>query len=293
MPRFVKQLTFSECIACIREILLDVSPVPSFTITGQGLSFSKTATEVSFGGNTYPITQFPKLYQLVSAIQAETGYGVTVTVDYYDLADTSMLVNCNHADLTADGKSISRSNYFPQDLIERYMEDFCRVYYFSVEDRYINDIVNNDFDYLYSKKICYWVAYWLIDVRRSSIALYNSVYAKSSSGYSSESPSTIGLDVLEDVTVRVGDVFTITQRQQQPQSSGGSMSGFNTVWGDRDSYWSRLQVYLRTQYEKLFGDFSLRDDVLRSSNFIIDKNWSPFAYVDTFDFSESTRNIFG
>ena len=146
--------------------------------------------------------------------------------------------------------------------------------------------MNNDFDYYHSKKICYWVAYWLVDIRRSALALYTAT----TGGTTSASSSSVGIDTMKDVTVRVGDVFTITERQQ-PQADG--QKGFTTLWGDKDSYWTRLQLYLRMQFEKLFNDFSLRDDVLRSSNFTIDKNWSPFAHVDTFDFSASTRDIFG
>lgn len=286
MALYVKQLKFAEIIPVIRELALDFTPVSSFKVAGQGLSFVKTNTEITFGGQTYPISSFPKIYQLITAIQGVTGYTVVLSPDYYDLADTTTLINCNISDLTTEGTTINRSNYFPQSLIERYMEDFCRVYGYDVEDRFIDDVINNDFDYLDSKKICFWVAYWLLDVRRSSVALYGAMYSETSTGASS---ATVGVDTMRDVTVRVGEVFTITDRQQ-PASD--AQKGFSALWGDKDTYWTRLQLYLRQQYEKLFNDFSLRDDVMRSSNFILEKNWSPFAHVDTFNLSANTRSLF-
>lgn len=290
----IKNKNYDQCLAAIREITLDLGPVQSFAVrkASPGFNFSKSDTEVVIDTDTFPIADaaVAKVYAVVPKLLLKNAL-VDYYPDYVPLDVTKNLVNFSFvaADLEAStGAKVSRTYYFSTEMIEEVMEDFFNKYvpYDGIE-KSVRDIVNS-LDYLETRKMCYWVAYFLIDRRRMLTASAETMVKKNTFlGITTSSTGNL-LNTERTVTMRIGESFTVTEA---PAKDDTQLTGFQSLWGDKYDYLTKLQMYLRDRFERLFGDYSLRDNVAVSTTVTLEKNWNPFAYFDTQELSQFTRDL--
>ena len=91
-----------------------------------------------------------------------------------------------------------------------------------------------------------------------------------------------------DTTTRVGDVFT---EMEKTDESGTGLDGFTSLWGDKYSYLTKLQLYIRSMFEKQFQDYSLRDNAMISQTFTMDKTWERSSWINPHLFSNDTYGV--
>jgi hypothetical protein len=300
----IRNKNYDQILVAIRELIMDVSPVQSFSVkkATPGFSFSKSDTQVIIDSVPYAIgsAEVLKIYHLMPLLIAK-GASVDVLPDHVALELTSSLQNFNFlaaALEAADGATVSRSNYFSAETIDGVIEDFFNMYqpplYWDNVPREVSSIVNT-LDYLDTRKLAYWTAYYLIDRKRMLVA--TSSVAQKKNTFSTVAPGSSGGGCDDDaslvnkertVTMKIGDSFTVTEtnakQDEQPV-------GLTSIWGDNYEFLTKLQLYLRDRYERLFRDYSLRDNVAVSTTVTLEKGWTPFAYYDTHDLSQFTRDI--
>jgi len=109
-----------------------------------------------------------------------------------------------------------------------------------------------------------WVSFYLVEMKRMIFA--SSDAYKDPYGYSDK--SFMSSD--KTINTQVGTAFTVTENQK---SDGKDAEGFTSLWGDSESYMSKHQIYIRTRFEKMFKDFSLRDNTGISTNIPMYKSW--------------------
>lgn len=289
MSLLVENMTYDNAIRSIRELVLDTSPVQTLQIGGQDFSFSKTDTEVQIDQTTYALNQLPKLYDLVAELFTKN-IKYLLTPDYVATEQVSGLLNVNITKTKDEPyETLFRRHYFSQQEIEQAME-LAFPYFLSFwgVPRYTVDIYN-DLNYFERKRLVLLTAYLLIDRRRMQMASVAELVQRNPSvGATIDLCGGGGADLKNknvSITTRIGDVFTVTENAD---NEGTEFSGFTALWGDKYSYFSKLQLYLRGLYEKQFGDFSLRDNVMVNSTFYLEKGWEPSAWVDTINFSRTT-----
>lgn len=290
----IQNKTYDQCLVAIRELALDLGPVQSFAVrkAAPGFVFSKDSTQVVIDTDTYLLTDaaVQKIYGIIPKLLLKDGL-VDVYADHVPTELTTSLVDFNFSasDLEGtNGKDVYRSNYFSTTTIESVMEDYFNYYlpYDGVE-RTVAEIVNA-MDYLETRKLCYWVAYYLIDKRRANTAAAEQLQKKNT--FLNVTTSTTGnLTTTEKtVTMRIGESFTVTEA---PSKDDTQLSGFQSFWGDKYDYLTKMQLYLRDRFERLFRDYSLRDNVAVSTSVVLEKNWNPSAYFDTYDLSLLARDL--
>lgn len=290
----IKNKNYDQCIVAIRELTLDLGPVQSFAVrkSSPGFIFSKSATEIVIGTDTYPIADaaVAKIYAVLPKLLMK-GASIDYFVDHVALDYSTALQDFNFTALQieeATGQTVWRTNYFSQNEIDLVIEDFLNKYVpYDGFERTVSSIVNT-LDYLDTRKMIYWVAYYLIDKRRMYSATAEMLQKKNT--FTTVVTSDTGnLTTTErTVTMRIGESFTVTEA---PSKDDTQLSGFQSFWGDKYDYLTKFQLYLRERFEKLFGDYSLRDNVAVSTTVTLEKNWQPAAYFDTAALSPYSRDI--
>jgi hypothetical protein len=290
----IKNKNYDQCIVAIRELALDLGPVQSFAVrkAAPGFIFSKDASELVMGTDTYtlPSAEMWKVYHVITSLVMRNAL-----IDVYaDHVPVELVTGLKDFSYTADdleeegGQVVWRNNYFTTEVIAGVIEDFFNKYvpYDGIE-RSVSEIVNT-LDYLDTRKMCYWVAYYLIDKRRANTAAAEQLQ-KNNTFLNITTSNTGNLTTTErTVTMRIGESFAVTEA---PSKDDTEVTGFKSFWGDKYDFLTKMQLYLRDRYERLFNDFSLRDNVAVSTSVTLEKNWNPSAYFDTHDLSNFTRDL--
>lgn len=131
-----------------------------------------------------------------------------------------------------------------------------------------------------------WVSYYLVEKRR----LYENASSAigqtftDGSDYIGNGGTTAGLTT----TVNIGSVFSITE----DPSTGYFSENFNSIgsdntWGDRYSFWYKLQLYIRDLLESQFGDYSLRKDNVMQGTTQLIRELDFRSYYDSYPFTLS------
>lgn len=288
MSLYVDNITFPEAIDSIREVSLDLSPVQCFTITtNQDFSFVKTEGGLLINSVPYTFSEVPKLYHLMNKLNEITGILATPGPEYVPTDYCKSLVNIN-ASVTAGEEPtsfvVSRKNFFSQEIIEEIMSEFFASF---LPYDGVPKFVDNLFSYLSyfdRQRMILWVAYYLIDRRRMMMASASELMRLNGTGDSCGS----FINTNKSVTTSVGDVFSVTESNSE---SGKGLDGFTSLWGDKYSYLTKLQLWIRDRLEKQFKDFSLRDNVMINQSFGIYKQWESSAWVDTLRLSSLSRDL--
>lgn len=131
-----------------------------------------------------------------------------------------------------------------------------------------------------------WVSYFLVEKRR----LYENAAAVIGQSFTdgSDYVGSVGNTAGDTTTVNIGSVFTVTE----DPSTGYFTENFNGIgsdntWGDRYSFWYKLQLYIRDLLETQFGDYSLRKDTVMQGHVQLDRELDFRSYYDSFPFTLS------
>ena len=280
-------ITYKEAIDTIRELILDTNPVQCFKVSGQDFGFSKDGSGFVLNGELIPFDEVSKYFSLMEKLRIAK-VDVQILPDYVSVEHTKYTLDFDFASISELSDSILREHYFSLEAIEKVMRDFYMYYgYYTEIPRTFEDLFNN-LCYIDRLKLIYWVAYYLIGLKRMYYAS-NSEIIRQYDTESSDCPNEGELkNTKKSITTRVGEVFSVTESDAD---DGNGLDGFTSFWGDQYSYYTKLQLWLRDRFEKLFKDFSLRDDAMICQSFQIERVWQNDAWVDTMNFSETTRDV--
>ncbi len=297
----LRQLTLPEVIRSAREVSLDLNPVGCFSITGQGFFLRNTSTSLVLTLNVtatpepteevpfpvegaveveYPYATFPTFSDLLYALQLDAeqyDFVIALDADYCGSEPTSSIVPFSQRDLSA-GYTVKRRYYFSDETIDFMFMDF-----------FIKKLGHN-FGYTRSQSVEYWVqysmaysevqhlilwaSYWLLDRRRMNISSTSFLRGESTGEVKSTNKS---------VTMRVGDTFTMTETD----APGAGEGDFTSFWGDQNGYLTKLQLYIRGRLEKMFQDYSLRDNIIISTTFELEKHWERSSHFNSYNYGLS------
>lgn len=284
----VDSITFDQAIRSIREVVLDTNPVQCFKVGGQDLPFVKDSNGIALNGNNFTFIEVEKFYDLMDKLSS-VELNIEILPDFAPNEFCVDIVNFNYPALT-ETKTISRKNYFSQNTIEKVMEEFF--YHYCPYDgipKFVSTIFNS-LHYMEKRKLILWVSYYLIDRKRMQYASAGELIRINSLNGSGTSCGSDGELKNTDVTTttRVGEVFSVTERTTE---DGKGLEGFTSLWGDKYSYFTKLQLWIRERFEKQFKDFSLRDNAMINQTFTIEKGWENSSWIDTINFSVYTRDL--
>ena len=286
----VQDISYAQAIRSIREIVLDVGLVQAFKVSGQDLIFKKTLTEVTLGDTVKTIGEdgILKLYDLV-ALLVEKEVTVEILPDYVATEFVDGLINFDIATISDPntGNVIKAKNYFTDSIIETVMIEFFSRYICYDGVVKTTQTIFDTLNYFQKRKLILWTAFYLVDRKRMQMASTSVLISQSNGGVSCGGTDFKNMEV--STTTRVGDVYT---EMEKTVEDGKGLAGFTSLWGDKYSYLTKLQLYIRGKYEQLFNDFSLRDDAMISQSFTMEKTWENDAWLDTHGFSNDTYGIF-
>lgn len=286
MSWIVDNVNYDQAIRTIREIVLDTNPVQCFKVSGQDFLFKKDSGGFGISSDTYNFGQVEKYYDLMDKLR-EKEVSVTILPDFVSTEYSYLTLNFNYTTLT-DEKTILRKNYFSDEVIEKVMEEFFGYYcYYDGVPKSVRSIFDG-LSYFNRRKLIFWVAYYLIDRKRLNYASAGEMIRLTGSNGDSCGSDGELKNTDTTITTKIGEVFSVTERISD---DGSGLSGFTSFWGDKYSYFTKLQLWIRDRFEKQFKDFSLRDDAMVSQTFILEKGWEPSAWVDTINFSRNTIDI--
>jgi len=281
----VQNISYAQAIRSIREIILDTGLVQCFKVSGQGLPFKKTPSEVTLGTVIKPISDAGvlKLYDLI-ALLVEKEVAVEILPDYVATEYISGLFDFDYNLIAGETKILKAKNYFSNSVIETVMIEFFSKFLSYDGHEHTTESIFEKLNYFQKGKLILWVAYYLVDRRRMFYASTSILIGNANGATGSSFKNTT-----KEVTTRIGDVYTETERDSD---NGKGLDGFTSLWGDQDSYLTRLQLYIRDKYEKLFNDFSLRDNAMISQTFTMVKTWENDAWLNTLGWSSDTYGLF-
>ena len=307
------QVTLNEIMTAVRELTFDRFIIPAFAIRQMG-----DDTYVHIDGtfedplDTVGIKGRLRLYKVVKfmdgGVEKEKEEEI-VALSFWKYRTMEDLMN----KLIELGIVVAYTPYFrgtePSTALipmrKRLSEDFTafRKYFFS------DDEVSNMLEWYYYKVLdirdvnitdditaklirpserhaTLWVSYHLVEKRR----LYENASSAigqtftDGSDYIGNGGTTAGLTT----TVNIGSVFSITE----DPSTGYFSENFNSIgsdntWGDRYSFWYKLQLYIRDLLESQFGDYSLRKDNVMQGTMQLIRELDFRSYYDSYPFTLS------
>lgn len=168
-----------------------------------------------------------------------------------------------------------------KSLIEWYYHKVLDIRGVEISDEIVSKLIRPS-----EKHITLWVAYYLVEKRR----LYENAASAIGQSFTdgSDYVGSAGNNIGSTTTVNIGSVFTVTEEP----SSGYFSENFNGIgsdntWGDRYSFWYKLQLYIRGLLEEQFGDYSLRKDTVMQGAVELVRDLDFRSYYDSYPFTLS------
>lgn len=165
-----------------------------------------------------------------------------------------------------------------KSLIEWYYHKVLDLKGVEISDLLVSKLVRPS-----EKHITLWVAYYLVEKRR----LYENAASAIGQSFTdgSDYVGSVGNTAGNTTTVNIGSVFTVTE----DPATGYFSENFNGIgsdntWGDRYSFWYKLQLYIRDLLETQFGDYSLRKDTVMQGHVQLERELDFRSYYDSFPF---------
>lgn len=280
-------ISYNEAIDTIRELILDTNPVQCFRVSGQDFGFSKDDSGFTVNGELSTLDSVNKYFLLMEKLR-KAKVTVQILPDYVSVEFTKYTLDFNFPNLGESDEPVLREHYFSVESIEKVMRDFYMFYGYYTDSPRTFEYLYNQMCYTDRLKLIYWVAYYLIGLKRMYYAS-NSEIIRQYDMSSSDCPNEGELkNTRKSITTRVGEVFSVTESDND---TGDGLDGFTSFWGDQYSYYTKLQLWIRDRFEKMFKDFSLRDDAMICQTFQVEKVWQDYAWVDTMNFSEITKDV--
>lgn len=307
------QVTLNEIITAVRELTFDRFIIPAFALKQmQGDVYVQVDKTYEDPSDPVGIKGQLRLYKVVKFDEGgieKTKEENIVTLSFNEYKTMEDLMN----KLIEEGIVVAYTPYFrgtePSTALiqvkKNLSEDFTafRKYFFSddeiramIEWYYyrVLDIKNVDLkDDTIAKLIrpserhmTLWVSYFLVEKRR----LYENAAAVIGQSFTdgSDYVGSVGNAAGNTTTVNIGSVFTVTE----DPSTGYFSENFNGIgsdntWGDRYSFWYKLQLYIRDLLETQFGDYSLRKDTVMQGHVQLERELDFRSYYDSFPFTLS------
>jgi hypothetical protein len=275
-------------------VAADLTPAGCLQVTWQGFFLTVDVAGVHVWSDelatipykSYSFETYPTFDLLLFQLQ-EDGADVVLASEYIQTEKTSTLLAVGTAK-PLENFLLRRRYFASDDVVYKTIQEFfikeAEYHYGWNTSQTIQYWIEQLMSVKEVERMILWVAYWLVDERRM---------------YLSAAAFLAGNDVLPDtdtsykntgteITTKIGDTFTIVERQEE---EGKAAEDFTALWGDKYTYLSKHQLYIRNKLEKLFEDFSLRDNIVVSSTFEIEKTWTPKAFYGSAKLSEVTINL--
>lgn len=100
---------------------------------------------------------------------------------------------------------------------------------------------------------------------------------------------------LDNISVTIGNVFNLSDsgdlQKLYPTSDNGTAIGSENFFGDVNSIWYKLFLWLRDKLEQGFSDFTFRKNNGMWTRATLDRPLSYFQYFDSYPYSEQTQQI--
>lgn len=320
------KVTLNEIVTAVRELTFDRFIIPAFALKQMGenyfldvdKTFEPTVPEPNPGEEPVEVIKGKlSLYKAVIQSNPETGTEETIKEyivelpfqDYPTLEDimnaliaanvivaytpyfrgvepSTVLIQVKDKELTED-YTLFRRYFFSDDEIK----DMIRWYYFVVLDIKNVDLTDETVGKLVrpsEKHMAIWVSYYLVDKRRLYENAANAIGQSFTDGsdYTGSTDASIGVGTT--TTVQIGSVFSITEDPSQGFFyEDYNRVGSDNVFGDRYSFWYKLQLYLRDLLETQFGDYSLRKDNVIPGWISFQRDLDFRSYYDSWPFTLS------
>lgn len=293
----LRTFTLSEALWLIREVSQDISPVGCFELTLPGFSVSvapltgDVSWTIKGSGAVATVSPLrPTLASLLYELEVLDGAPKTVvSLDYDPKAPITALLPRIGVTMEEMAPAVLRRSFYYTDAqIQEQMLSYLQA---KLGDRlgsnYSNTVeywVEYNMHHDHVQQMVLWCAFWLLDSRRQTMSGAKFMRDKA---LGMESEERL-VNRSQSITTRVGDTYTMVESEQP---DGMAAANSTNLWGDQYSYLAKLQLHIRSRLEKLYQDFSLRDNLIINSTFSIEKNWRPNDYVDGSRLSGSATDI--
>jgi hypothetical protein len=300
--------TFADILTSARELSFDRFVTPTFFIggaTGYTLNVTSEKLQITHPVGAIPVitpvttllfSEYPTLDDILQALMSDAmNYEVSYSASFIGSEPSSSLLPRTGANLSI-AVPVYRKYFFSADMVMKlahmYLEQVIGV---RCEDIDVTDDISK-FRSHRPQHMSLWIAYWLVDKRRL-YELAGEIMGQSTFSFSGKS-GMIG--VSQDggtIDVNLGDVFRLNDAPTTKFNEGERPAGFgaDNVLGDAYSFWYRLQLYIRRQYEMMFGDNALRPDQIMMGTIDLQKDQNFYAYYDQYPYTISplSREILG
>lgn len=300
----MSNVTVDEIITSIRELTFDRFVIPAFVIkqmlgytvsivrTTQDASGSLTIHKVSDENNNNDIVADFSVHKTLDELMdflISKNVIVAYSAFFRDRVSVEELLPCKDRDISNDDLTVFRKYFF----LDTDVKEMIVRYYWRVLDCIgVQDITSITDDLVGKLKrpseqhLVLWVAYWIVDKRRMYEMAAKKLGLSFTDGTDYDSVSDAGNSI--NTTVNIGSVFTITENTGDGDTAEDFyLVGSDNIWGDKYSFWYRLQCYLRDLLEQMFGDHSLRKDQVIQGYVELTRELDFRSYYDSYPFTLS------
>lgn len=282
--------TLENAVKAVREVALDLSPVACYSYKKQGFALTVAPNDltVTDGTESHNSTLTDtKLYEQLNFLALLEDSTVTLSMDYAPMEDASELVEVSDKALDS-AYTILRERYFTTASIKRTMLDFFLRYYYDhrlLTNSYDLEGLYGCIDFAETQKLILFTAFYLLEEKRKNYAANKQLRKLNNEDVDCDEPM---VNRMEEVSAKVGDSFKATETYDD---TGLAFNDFSALWGDKYSFLTKLQLSIRTKFEQLFGDMSLRETTVGASYVPLEKHWINSAHYDTYDLSSLSKDL--
>lgn len=293
----------TDIITAVRELSFDRFVTPTIFIKGsEGNKIKVSSTKVEIFGaddvviHEYLFADFPTLQDLFNALLED---------DFRVAAASSFIGSEPSSSLSPTGKilideiaSITRKYFFSDDwLLKNPLSDYALSRLRVIGADIPQDLILRSayFDERFQKlvnpwdqHVALWTAYQLVD-RRRLYELAGKSFNTSTFAFDNEEISMMSsMESGSEISMSIGDVFSISEGPEaQDTTDKLDALGVDNLLGDKNSFWYRLQLWIRDRLEYLFSDYSLRKDSIGVGKITLEKDINFYAYFDSYPYTVS------
>lgn len=288
-------------LSTIRGHIFDRYPIHTLTVDKMvGSTFSLNSTRLRVNNNADPILldvdmtdkTWLDLFESLLGVNVNTAF----TASYRGDEPLGSVISVSNIPMTSEIKIYSKTFYSEKTLLEFIQLYLVRVLGYpetNIENEM--DSILEEFNGRAFEHLCLYAAIMLVDYRRvfayAQTIFDGTIFAD---GSGKDLTAAI-LGDIDNVTVNIGDVFSLQdgsgREDKYPTSDDGTKIGSENFFGDTDSFWYKLFLWLRDRLEQGFSDFSFRKNNGLWSRVTLDKPLSYYQYFDSYPYTEQTRQL--
>lgn len=294
--------TLAEVVRSARELSFDRFVTPAFFITGKSTGQLLAITSTSIAITTPPSTpeEDPITFTLpfadnptledIALVFITEGYPFSYAASFVGSEPSNSLLPVS-SELSLSPTALYRKYFFSDaevmEVMRRYLTMECG---YSYAKAYEVDLLTEvtKLSNAVPHHMALWCAYWLVE-RRRIYELASEVIGQSTFSGTGDAGMLGILENGSSINVNLADVFSLTDNPQSKFNEGEKSWGVgaDNVLGDASGFWYRLQLWIRSQLERLFGDFSLRPDQVIMGVMSLEKDTNFYAYYDQYPYTIS------